>query len=91
MRELVNEINDVFVNTKIIISLPTPRADKEALNNKAQMLNLLIKEEFHDERSVVLYDNSNLSYKGVLFGRPRAWSMQSLMLDASIAIPLCGR
>jgi hypothetical protein len=53
MRELVNEINEVFVNTKIIISLPTPRADKEALNNKAQMLNLLIKEEFHDERSVV--------------------------------------
>jgi hypothetical protein len=44
MRELVNEINEVFVNTKIIISLPSPRADKDALNNKAQMLNLLIKD-----------------------------------------------
>jgi hypothetical protein len=51
--EYSSEINEVFVNTKIIISLPTPRADKEALNNKAQMLNLLIKEEFHDERSSI--------------------------------------
>lgn len=33
------------------------------------MLGLLIKEEFHDKSSVVLCDNSNLSYKGKTLSR----------------------
>ncbi len=53
-----------FSDTKVIISLPTPRDDDEALNNKAQILGLMVKEEFRQTNIVSFCDNSNLSFKG---------------------------
>ena len=63
-KEIIDNAVHRFEDTKIIISLPVPRADDEALNNKAQMLGLLVKEIFRDNQRITMCDNSNLSYKG---------------------------
>ncbi|VDI57157.1 Hypothetical predicted protein [Mytilus galloprovincialis] len=49
---------------KIIISRPTPRADDESLNIKAQMLSIMLKEKLINKDNVTLCDNSNMAYKG---------------------------
>ncbi|CAG2228927.1 CLIP1 [Mytilus edulis] len=52
-----------FNDTKIVISLPTPRADEESLNNKAQILILMAKEDLRNEPNVEICDNSNMAFK----------------------------
>lgn len=64
MNNIVVKIFQRFKNIKIILSLPTPRADDEKLNNKAQILSLQLKDKFQDVENVTLCDNSNLAYKG---------------------------
>ncbi|CAC5390523.1 unnamed protein product [Mytilus coruscus] len=69
--ECVNKMDKIIEDThkrhpdlKIIISLPTPRADDESLNIKAQMLSIMLKEKFNNKDNVTLCDNSNMAYKG---------------------------
>lgn len=64
MADLVNLTVHNHPNAKIIISLPTPRADKPILNINAQITALMLKEKYRQESMVFLCDNSNLSYKG---------------------------
>jgi len=46
--EIIENVEQRFKDTKVIISLPMPRADDDAVNNKAQMLGLLVKEKSED-------------------------------------------
>lgn len=65
MGELVQTIQDLYNNTKIVISLPTPRSDNKSLNNNASIISAMLKDKFQDETNTVsLCDNSNLAYKG---------------------------
>ncbi|CAC5367058.1 unnamed protein product [Mytilus coruscus] len=59
--ECVNKMDKIIEDThkrhpdlKIIISLPTPRADDESLNIKAQMLSIMLKEKFNNKDNVTL-------------------------------------
>ncbi|CAC5414344.1 unnamed protein product [Mytilus coruscus] len=61
---IIDHAREKFEDAKIIISLPTPRADEESLNNKAQFLSLMVKEEFRNKTNVELADNSNMAFKG---------------------------
>jgi hypothetical protein len=38
------------------------RADDDAVNRKAQMLGLLVKEKLRENQKITMCDNSNLSY-----------------------------
>ena len=62
--EIIENVEQRFKDTKVIISLSMPRADDDAVNNKAQILGLLVKEKFRENQKITMYDNSNLSYKG---------------------------
>jgi hypothetical protein len=53
-----------FKDAKVIISLPMARADDDAVNRKAQMLGLLVKEKLRENQKITMCDNSNLLYKG---------------------------
>lgn len=64
MCKIVQQIEQKFSNTEIIISLPTPRADSDLLNNKGQMLSLMIKDKLIENQNIHFCDNSNMSYKG---------------------------
>jgi hypothetical protein len=46
--EIIENVEQRFKDTKVIISLPMPRADDDVANNKAQMLGLLVKGKSED-------------------------------------------
>lgn len=64
MKDIVISVHEEYPETKIVISLPTPRSDSSALNTKAQLVSVMIKECFIDDKFVMWCDNSNMSYKG---------------------------
>ena len=70
LNEIVEAIHhSVSSEVNIIISLPTPRGDSDSMNNKAQILGLMIKEEFKGNSKVSFCDNSNMAYKGSAIGK----------------------
>ncbi|VDI32908.1 Hypothetical predicted protein [Mytilus galloprovincialis] len=64
LHTIIDSAKEKFNDTKIVISLPTPRADEESLNNKAQILSLMAKEDLRNEPNVEICDNSNMAFKG---------------------------
>lgn len=64
LESAINKIQQKFEDTEVIISLPTPRADDEAINDKAQILSLMIKDKLRNAEKIHLCNNSNMSYKG---------------------------
>lgn len=61
---LTNKTIEVFPNTKIIISLATPRNDNEMWNIRGELANAMLKQEFRENDKIVVCDNSNLSVNG---------------------------
>ena len=64
MTNLVRVTSEKFPDSKIIISLPTPRSDDSTHNNNSQIISAMLKEEYKDHSMISLCDNSNLAYKG---------------------------
>jgi hypothetical protein len=50
--EIIENVEQRFKDTKVIISLPMARADDDVVNSKAQMLGLLAKEKFRENHNV---------------------------------------
>ncbi|CAC5394503.1 unnamed protein product [Mytilus coruscus] len=63
METIINISLELFPDTKIVLSLPTPRADNPTFNNRGLLISALLKEKFSDNKMIAFCDNSNLSYK----------------------------
>ncbi|CAG2201180.1 unnamed protein product [Mytilus edulis] len=63
METIINVSLELFPDTKIVLSLPTPRADNPTFNNRGLLISALLKEKFNDNKMIAFCDNSNLSYK----------------------------
>jgi hypothetical protein len=46
MDRICKTIHELYSNTKIILSLPTPRSDSQEYNNKGQLITAMIKDKF---------------------------------------------
>ena len=64
METLINQAKTEFPNSKILISLATPRRDDVNYNDNGDMINVLLKKKYRNKPNIMLSDNSNLSYKG---------------------------
>lgn len=64
MEDIIQQTQELYENTKIVISLPTPRSDKKTLNHNAMIASAMLKDKFQDSPDVHMCDNSNLAYKG---------------------------
>jgi hypothetical protein len=62
-------IHDQLPDTKIVISLPTPRKDSDDFNTRGQIITALLKQKLKDDSTVTFCDNSNLAYKGEVIPR----------------------
>ena len=69
MSNICKLIHDQLPNTKIVISLPTPRKDSDDFNTRGQIITALLKQKLKDDRSVTFCDNSNMAYKGEVITR----------------------
>lgn len=63
MDQIVDICADLYKDTHIIISLPTPRADNSTYHNRGILISALLKEKYKDNNLITICDNSNLSYK----------------------------
>ncbi|CAC5420207.1 unnamed protein product [Mytilus coruscus] len=63
METIINISLELFPDTKIVLSLPTPRAGNPTFNNRGLLISALLKEKFNDNKMIAFCDNSNLSYK----------------------------
>ncbi len=54
---LVNNFQQKFPNKKLVLSLPTPRGDMPALNNKIQLVNALTANNLSNIRNVYVFNN----------------------------------
>lgn len=64
MENSMRVTKDKVPKTKVIVPLPTPRADNPQLNYKARIISAMLKNQLSNTQDVLLCDNSNLSYKG---------------------------
>jgi hypothetical protein len=64
MASLVDKTLDKFPDTKIIISLATPRSDNDDWNAKGELINAMIKHNYRKAENIHLCDNSNLAELG---------------------------
>lgn len=69
MDRICKTIHELYSNTKIILSLPTPRSDSQEYNNKGQLITAMIKDKFRANELITVCDNSNLTYKGEVIPR----------------------
>ena len=69
MAKICQDIRTRFKNTKIVLSLPTPRNDSDDYNSNGQLITILLKSKYREDNSIILCDNSNMSYKGQVLNR----------------------
>ncbi len=65
MAELSQVVTDTWPDTKLVVSLATPRGDDTMLNNRVQLLNATLKYQYSNSRNISCCDNSNLGNRNV--------------------------
>jgi hypothetical protein len=51
-------------NTKVVVSLATPRADDKKFQTKVELVNAMLKCEYMEDDTVTLCENGNMSRRG---------------------------
>ena len=69
MKNIVGLARELHPNTKMVLSLPTPRSDSEIVNNNGQLISAMLKNDYVKDQNISLCDNSNLAFKGKPIGR----------------------
>jgi hypothetical protein len=64
MLELLEKTKNKSPDTKIIISLATPRSDREEWNIKQELVNAMLKQNLRRKQNISISENSNLAYHG---------------------------
>ena len=64
MIALIDKTVRAFPETKIIVSLATPRDDKEEWNIKGELVNAMLKHKLQGNEKVIVCDNNNLAQNG---------------------------
>ena len=64
MLDLLEKTKNKSSDTKIIISLATPRSDREEWNINQELVNAMLKQNLRGKQNVSISENSNLAYHG---------------------------
>lgn len=64
MKEIINLSDELYPSSKIVLSVPTPRADSESFNAKGQLISALLKQEYLNSEKVFICEHGNLANKG---------------------------
>ena len=64
MKDLTDQVEEKWPDSKIIISLATPRNDSNLLQINTQVVNALLKKEYMDNSKITISDNDNMLLNG---------------------------
>jgi hypothetical protein len=64
MKNIITNIQESMSNTKVVVSLATPRADDKKFQPNVELVNAMLKCEYMGDDIVTLCDNGNLSHRG---------------------------
>lgn len=64
MSTLIEKTLVKFSDTKIVLSLATPRMDRDDWNIKGELINAMLKHNFGKSEKIFFCDNSNLAEQG---------------------------
>ena len=61
MKNIITNIQESMSNTKVVVSLATPRADDKKCQTNVELVNAMLKYDYMEDDTVTLCDNGNLS------------------------------